>query len=183
MGDGVASYEPFGAYEALKRELIGGLTGRVLEIGVGRCANFGLLSAGVDWVGIEPSCRHRRRLDDGRVLPGVAEALPLPDQSVDVVLGTIVLCSVDSQRLALAETNRVLRPGGRYVFFEHVASPQGTWRHRGERLVAPVTRRLDHGCDPSRETWRALERAPFRTLDLRWFRRGRQRFIGGFAVA
>lgn len=183
-------------YERLKRELLGSLSGRVLEIGPGRGANFGLLPAGVDWVGVEPSRRLRRQLEDRlradrrrtpqlgdrRAVAAVAERLPLPDRSVDAVVSTTALCSVRDQQRVVAEVHRVLRPGGRFVFFEHVGAPPRTWRSRAERWVAPATRRLDHGCDPTRETWRVLETGGFASLHLRWFARGSGRLIGGEAV-
>lgn len=183
-------------YERLKRELLGSLSGRVLEIGPGRGANFGLMPADVDWVGVEPSRKLRRqlearlqadrrrlpRLGDRRALSAVAEQLPLPDASVDAVVSTTALCSVRDQERAVAEVRRVLRPGGRFVFFEHVGAPPRTWRARAERWMSPATRRFDHGCDPTRETWRVLEAGGFASLDLRWFTRGGGRLIGGQAV-
>ena len=112
-----------------------------------------------------------------------AEHIPLPDSSVDAVLATIVLCSVRDQDRALAEIVRVLRPGGRFVFFEHVAAARGTWTRRWQALTGPFSRAFDHGCDPTRETWRALERAPLHELELSWFASGRKPFIGGVGVA
>ena len=55
-----------GAYDAHKRRLIGGLHGRVLEIGAGTGANFGLLSTDVDWIGLEPDRGRRRKLAQSR---------------------------------------------------------------------------------------------------------------------
>ena len=161
------------AYHRRKRELVGGLRGHVLEIGVGRGANFGLLHPEVRWTGLEPHRAARARLHRdavGRtVLPAPAEAIPLEDGSVDAVLATVVLCSVRSPERAVAEVCRVLRPGGRFVFFEHVAAARGSWRRARQQLVAPVSRLVDRGCDPGRETWRALEAAPFRALRVEWF--------------
>ena len=51
----------------------------------------------------------------------------MPANSVDAVLGTHVLCSVTDPVRVLDEVRRVLRPGGLYVFEEHVAAPRGTW--------------------------------------------------------
>lgn len=172
-------------YEADKRRLIGALTGHVLEIGAGTDANRARLAPQARWTGLEPNRRRRERCErsGGAVLDASAEAIPLPDHSVDAVLSTIVLCSVRDQDVALAEALRVLRPGGQLVFFEHVAAPRGTWARRMQRLAAPISRVVDHGCDPSRETWAALERASFRSLELRWYARRRTRFIGGYAVA
>jgi SAM-dependent methyltransferase len=161
-------------YDALKRSLFADLRGTVLEIGAGAGANFGLLPANVRWLGLEPSRRRRRRLarsraGGGSVLAGVGEHIPLRAQSVDGVVSTIVLCSVRDQEQVLAEVRRVLRPGGTFVFCEHVAAPQGTWMRRIQRALAPLTRRCDDGCDPGRETWRAIERAGFTHVDLDWF--------------
>lgn len=156
-------------YDALKRSLLADLRGTILEIGAGRGANFGYLHPSVRWVGIEPG-RRRRRLGRSRaVLAAVGERLPLRDASVDAVISTIVLCSVRDQDQVLAEVRRVLRPGGTFVFAEHVAAPRGTRARAWQRAVAPLTRRFDAGCDPARETWRAIEDAGFARVELEWF--------------
>jgi SAM-dependent methyltransferase len=69
----------------------------------------------------------------------------------------------------LAEVRRVLRPGGAFVFCKHVAAPRGTGVRRWQRALAPWSRRFDAGCDPSRETWLAIERAGFAHVELEWF--------------
>ena len=69
------------------------------------------------------------------------------------------------------------------MFFEHVAAPEGTWTRRLQQVFSPVSRLLDRGCDPSRETWRALERAPFCELRIQWYALGRWPHIGGYGVA
>ena len=170
------------AYLDLKRELVGGLRGRVLEIGAGSGVNFGLLADDVTWTGLEPRRRRRRGAGKRPVIDGVAEDVPLPDGSVDGVLATTVLCSVRSQEQTLAEVLRVLRPGGRFLFFEHVAAPGGTWQRRWQSLIAPCSRFADAGCDPSRETWTAVQRAGFASMRLEWFARGSWPFIGGQGV-
>jgi SAM-dependent methyltransferase len=154
------------AYQAAKAAGIGRLSGTVLEIGAGRGRNFTDLRPGVRWIGAEPDAR--RRTDLAGVARGYghreppldapAEALPLPGASVDGVLSTGVLCSVRDQDRALAEIARVLRPGGIFVFAEHVAAPPG-WKRRLQKVAAPVTRTLDHGCDPVRETEAAVRRS------------------------
>ena len=160
------------AYDAVKRSLFADLRGTVLEIGAGKGANFGLLPGQVRWVGLEPARRRRRRLarsHAGLVLAGDGERIPLRDHSVDAVISTIVLCSVQDQDRVLAEVRRVLRPGGAFVFCEHVAAPRGTRARRWQHALAPWCRRFDAGCDPSRETWLAIERAGFTHVDLEWF--------------
>ena len=69
----------------------------------------------------------------------------------------------------LAEVRRVLRPGGAFVFCEHVAAPRGTGARKWQRALAPWSRRFDAGCYPSRETWLAIERASFAHVELEWF--------------
>jgi SAM-dependent methyltransferase len=140
--------------------LIRSLRGTVLEVGAGTGANFGFLAEGVDWIGLEPNPRDTEALQAnaarwGRrreVLVAPCEQIPLPDASVDAVLSTLVLCSVDDQERALQEIIRVLRPGGAFVFVEHVAAAPRTVLRGVQRLATPLTRRLDRGCHLDRET-------------------------------
>ncbi|MEV0645620.1 class I SAM-dependent methyltransferase [Phytomonospora sp. NPDC050363] len=164
-------------YETLKRDLLRGLSGTVLEIGAGAGANLGLLNPGAEWIGLEPDRRVHDRLRvnavrhdrKARILDAPAEAIPLGDESVDAVVSTVVLCSVDDQEAALAEVARVLRPGGRFVFFEHVAAPAGTPTRWLQRIWAPFSRRFDRGCDPVRDTAAAIRRAAFAQVETRDF--------------
>ena len=133
--------------------------------------------AGIDWIGLEPDPAVCPRLatiaaahgHHRPVIASVAERIPLPCMSVDAVAGTTVLCSVADQAMVLTEVRRVLRPGGQFVFFEHVAAPRGTATRGLQRCCAPLCRRLAAGCDPARETWRAIATAGFRDVQFRWF--------------
>lgn len=164
-------------YEALKDELIGGLSGTVLEIGAGVGRNFGRLAADVEWIGLEPDGRVHGRLRASairhhrspRILLAPAEAIPLADASVDAVVSTVVLCSVGDQGAALAEVVRVLRPGGRLVFFEHVGARRGSFTRFLQWAWAPFSRRFDRGCDPVRDTEAAIFGAGFARVELRRF--------------
>lgn len=89
------------------------------------------------------------------------ETLPVADESVDAVISTLVLCCVDNQRRALEEVLRVLKPGGRLLFIEHVAAPPGSWLRRIQNLLTPLWKRLGDGCHPNRETDVEVERARF----------------------
>jgi ubiquinone/menaquinone biosynthesis C-methylase UbiE len=183
-------------YQRYKRELLSGLDGTVLELGAGRGRNFALLPGGVHWIGLEPSAQRHARLTanavrsgrtDPEILIAPAEAIPLGDATVDAVFATVVLCSVTDQAQCLAEIRRVLKPGRPYLFFEHVASEPGTFTRWMQEKAAPMTRKLDAGCDPSRETWKAVEAAGFADVELRWFStRGPQtvfrHYIAGRAV-
>lgn len=157
-------------YRTAKRDLIRSLSGTVLEIGAGSGANFADLPDHVEWIGLEPNRRARAQLTrtaaGRRVLAAGAEQIPLPEASVDGVLSTVVLCSVADLPATLAELRRVLRPGGRFVFVEHVAAPRGTWTYRLQKLAAPFTRRFDRGCNPARDIAAAIEAAGFTTTEL-----------------
>jgi SAM-dependent methyltransferase len=114
-----------------RRELLEQARGRVLEIGGGTGANLPYYGASVDEVVfIEPEESMARRLERkltnsnlrARVVRAPAEALPFEDASFDVVVSTLVLCTVSDQPRALAEIHRVLKPDGRLLFVEHVRS-------------------------------------------------------------
>jgi SAM-dependent methyltransferase len=94
------------------------------------------------------------------VVDGTAEALPVPDASVDAVVFSLVLCSVSSVPQALAEARRVLRPGGTLVAYEHVRSANRLVA-RLEDLVAPLWSLLAAGCHPNRDPVAALADAGF----------------------
>ena len=163
-----ARYEHF--VSKYKAKLFADLSGTVLEIGPGTGVNLRYLaSANVRWIGVEPNPFMHTYLREaaGRLgIPvelqtGTAEALPVAADSVDVVISTLVLCCVPNQQQSLREVLRVLKPGGKLVFIEHVAGPDGSWLRFVQNLVTPVWKRLGDGCMPNRETWAAIEGAGF----------------------
>lgn len=171
---------PGPAWMRARSELHRRIIGDVLEIGPGSTPT---LPARGTWIGIEPSPRRLKRLPRvlesataGRggvraeAVAGRAERLPVPDSSIDVVVSTWVLCSVDDQSIALREIRRVLRPAGRLVLCEHVGAEPGSLVNAVQRAVAPVSRVLDRGCDPSRQTRRTIESAGFRGSAIDDFR-------------
>ncbi|MEI5582520.1 MULTISPECIES: class I SAM-dependent methyltransferase [unclassified Agromyces] len=166
------------ALDDLEREAIGRIRGRVLEIGAGEGENFGAFHHEVEWIGLEPDAGRRAELATrargwghrSDVLDAVAERIPLPDASVDAVVGTYVLCSVDDQAAALAEVRRVLRPGGRVVFVDHVVAPPRTLKRAVQRAVTPFSARFCHNCHWDRDTGRALADAGFAGDEVRLVR-------------
>jgi SAM-dependent methyltransferase len=194
MVEDAAADGDLAAYVTHKRRLLGALAGTVLEIGAGGGANFAWYPADIDWIGLEPSRVRRRPLaataaahgHHAPVIAAPAETIPLPDGRVDAVVSTVVLCSVADQARVLAEIQRVLRPGGQFVFFEHVAAPAGTWSRRMQSCWAPISRRFDAGCDPGRDTGKAIAAAGFRAVQARRYSRRPAAgvynpFIGGVA--
>ena len=153
----------------IRRELVGGLSGRVIEIGSGTGPNFRLYPDAVsELVAVEPEDYLRARAEEaaGRAAPPVrlvdalAHELPFEDRSFDAAVAAQVLCSVPSQATALAELRRVLRPGGELRFYEHVIARQPRYA-RFQRLAGRVTPRVAGGCHPDRDTGRAIEQAGF----------------------
>src|SRR4051794_6974862 len=116
---------------ALRRDLIATATGTTVEIGAGTGLNVAHYPTTVDRLVLtEPDGHMRAKLQekldgtglDAEVTADTAEALPFPDGSVDTVVGTMVLCTAPDQQRALTEIRRVLKPGGRLLFLEHVLS-------------------------------------------------------------
>ena len=96
-----------------------------------------------------------------RVLQAPADRIPLPDGSVDTVVCTLVLCTVPDLDATLTEIRRLLRPGGRLLFIEHVAAESGTRLRRWQDNLERPWRRLAHGCHTNRDTEHALRHAGF----------------------
>jgi ubiquinone/menaquinone biosynthesis C-methylase UbiE len=159
----------------LERELVGRARRRVLEIGAGRGENFGALPADVVWQGLEPDAvrreelaRRAREWGHGAVpMDAGAERVPLPDGSVDAVIGTYVLCTVPDVRAALNEMRRVLVPGGRMLFVEHVLAPRGWALPLLQRAATPFTVHWCAGCHQNRDSLAMLAEAGFIEVDVR----------------
>jgi SAM-dependent methyltransferase len=157
-----------------RRRLLAGLSGRVLEVGAGNGLNFPHYPATVSEVlAVEPE-PHLRRLALAaarqapvpiRVVDGTAEALPVPDGAVDVVVASLVLCTVADLHRALAEIGRVLRPGGTLRFYEHVRATDPRLARWQDRLERPWGW-LVGGCHPNRDTVAAIGAAGLLVVQL-----------------
>jgi ubiquinone/menaquinone biosynthesis C-methylase UbiE len=165
----VASRAEGGEEDELRRELLAGLSGRVIEIGSGTGPNFRLYPETVtEIVAVEPEDYLRRKAEEAavrtgrsiRVVDALADRLPFEDASFDAAVAAQVLCSVPYQATALAEVRRILKPGGELRFYEHVLARQPRYA-RFQRLAGRVTPHLAGGCHPDRDTGRAIEEAGF----------------------
>jgi ubiquinone/menaquinone biosynthesis C-methylase UbiE len=166
-----------GAWLGERREqLLASATGTVLEIGGGTGANLPHYRDVARVILIEPDPFMRAKLRPKlqaahvpvEVLDASGEALPYPSSSVDTVVSTFVLCTVADVTTSLAEARRVLRPGGRLLFLEHVRG-EGRVARWQDRLE-PIWRRLAGGCHPNRATLAAIEQSGFALAELERFR-------------
>jgi len=163
-----------GRLGAARRELLAQARGVVLDLGAGIGANLPHLGPAVSRVHlVEPDPHMVRRLRPRVPRHGVVhqtrgESLPLDDASVDTVLATLTLCSVDDPPAVLAELRRVLRSGGRVLVLEHVLSDDPGLARRQLRYRRPW-QVLGAGCRPDRDTAAALAEAGFDVAGLRRF--------------
>ncbi len=108
--------------------------------------------------------KRKAGVENVEFLKGEMENIPLPDNSVDVIISNCVINLSANKDKVLAEALRVLKPGGRFLFIEHVAAQRGTWLRFLQGCVKPIWSRMGDGCHPDRETWNMLETAGFGSL-------------------
>ncbi|HWP33255.1 MAG TPA: class I SAM-dependent methyltransferase [Solirubrobacterales bacterium] len=152
----------------IRRQTLARAVGRTIDIGAGTGANIGLYPASVsELVLAEPDPHMLKRLqpklaDAGvaaRVVEAPAAALPFEDSSFDTAVFTLVLCTVPDPTAALAEAARILKPGGRLLFVEHVRSENPKLARWQDRLERPW-RFCGDGCHCNRDTVATIEASP-----------------------
>lgn len=155
--------------DELRRELLSGAHGDVVEVGIGTGLNLPHYPAGVRDLksvspdeALDPRVERRARVCGRRVelIRGDAQALPLSDASVDTLVCTFVLCSVADPRRAATEFARVLRPEGALLVAEHTRSPRALERAL-QRTLTPLHRHWACGCHLDRDLAAALGAAGF----------------------
>jgi SAM-dependent methyltransferase len=159
----------------LRRRLLGGARGRVLELGCGDGRAFEHYPPEVTSVlAVEPD-PNARAAALGRageaavpieVVDGDAESLPAADGSADVAVVVWVLCSVPDPSAALRELRRVLVPGGELRFYEHVRSRNALFRGLQHAVDALFWTRVLGGCRTTRDAVAAIEGAGFELAAL-----------------
>jgi ubiquinone/menaquinone biosynthesis C-methylase UbiE len=160
---------------ALRGELLGEAHGRVLEIGAGtglNLAHYGPQTG--ELVLTEPEEPMARRLEarlretgrDARVIRASADDLPFADASFDTVVATLVLCTVPDVSRTLAEVRRVLVPGGRLLFLEHVRHSDPGRARRQDRLNG-LQQRIACGCNCNRPTPQLIAASGMTLQDVR----------------
>jgi ubiquinone/menaquinone biosynthesis C-methylase UbiE len=170
-----ATYDPFlwigerAGMRRHRRDLLAQARGRTLEIGSGTGLNLAHYPDDLDdLVLAEPDPSMRKRLQTAarrsepkaRVIDASAEQLPFADASIDTVVSTLVLCTVDAPDVALREIARVLRPDGQLLFIEHVRSDSATLARWQDRLARPW-QRFAEGCRCNRVSLELMDACGF----------------------
>lgn len=159
----------------LRRRLLAGLRGRVVEVGCGDGAGFEFYPPAVtELLAVEPDPTARAAAAErarsapfpARVVEGVASAVPAADGAFDAAVSLWVLCSVPDQAAALAEIRRVLVPGGELRFLEHVRSEHAPFRALQRAVDALFWTRALGGCRTTHDTVGAIRAAGFRIAAL-----------------
>jgi len=152
----------------LRQSLLADATGSVLELGAGTGANLPHYGDGIESLVLtEPEAPMLSRLErkaaehvpSAQLVQAPAEDLPFEDDSFDTVVSTLVLCGVGDQSRALSEARRVLRPGGRLLFLEHVRADDPGLARFQDRMN--WLNRFVVGCDCNRQTLDAIEAEHF----------------------
>ena len=171
-----AAYDRFmrGSEEAClaqwRAELLRDLSGAVLEVGAGTGVTLPHYPRSIARLVLcEPDAHMQRKLKKKadaalrniEISDASLDSLPFKAGEFDAVVCSLVLCSVPDQRAALAEIARVLKPGGRLVFLEHVAADGRPARLKWQRRIEPVWKRLMGNCHLTRRTEAAIAAAGF----------------------
>jgi ubiquinone/menaquinone biosynthesis C-methylase UbiE len=157
-----------GGFQDIRKQLLRQARGKVLEIGAGTGVNFPYYTEAAHVIAVDPDpCMVARSLPRATqaavpiaVLLARAEALPFPDHTFDTVVGTLVFCTIPDPRQALCELQRISKPAGTALFFEHVRVHRPL-AGRLQDWLTPVWKRLAGGCHLNRNTLALLTQAGF----------------------
>ncbi|KAK8758303.1 thiol S-methyltransferase TMT1A-like [Amblyomma americanum] len=148
---------------------------RIVEIGVGTGTNLAYYPPGSKVISVEPNpyfeniFRENRcafpNVEIERFVLGKAEDMSsIPSDSVDCVVSTLVLCSVEHMGFAIREVKRILVRGGSFYYVEHIGYKEGSWSYRLQQLVQPLWSLLSDGCQLTRDVPSYVEFIGFREM-------------------
>lgn len=157
----------------IKDALFSDLPARIVEIGPGRGSNFKRYAPGTTVIAFEPNRFMHADLQTEAAEHGIeldlrtngVEAMDLADRSQDAVVSSFTLCSVPDTDIAITQIRRILKPGGRFLFVEHIAAEYGTTLARIQGWLRRPWAWLFDQCDIKANTHEALERSGFAKVD------------------
>lgn len=165
-------------YGARKKALLQDHPETIVEIGAAFGANFRYLKPGTKVIVIEPNASYNKILKKRAERFNVnieihnrgAESIDLPADSIDMVFGSLVLCTVESPAQVLEEIHRILKKEGEFVFIEHVRSKHHTWLCRLQNFVKIPWKWFFDGCYVNRDTASSIQKVPFGKIELKEFK-------------
>lgn len=174
------SYFQKNRYHSYKQKLFKKLSDTVVEIGPGIGVNFAYYPKNIKLICIEPNGAMRPYLKKAArqfglavsIRKNVAEKIPLDSNTTNYVVSTFVLCSVDHPKQALDEIKRILKPHGTFIFLEHVAGKKKSAVYHIQKLVNPLWKRAQAGCNINRDTFSAIKNAGFKHIECTRFKTG-----------
>lgn len=152
----------------LRCGLVSNINGRVLEFGFGPGTNFRCWTNNsniVEWVGVDPNIHFNdlvlKQKENYNITFSTnivwleGENVNVEEQSFDYVIATHTLCSVNDVNQVLKQISRALKPGGKYLFFEHVTAPTNSHLYYLQLLMSPFLKIVGNGCQ-FRELWKNI---------------------------
>jgi len=159
-----------------RKSLLSNLSGEVLELGCGTGANLDFYPTTIKHlVFAEPCLNMQKQLQkkltqyprlDATILDYDGNTIPMPTGTIDAVVCTLVLCSVSDPQQTLAEIHRVLKPQGKLIFIEHVASVNNPNRFKWQKRLEPIWKIIGCGCHLTRQTEQNIIQAGFQLQEI-----------------
>lgn len=164
-------------YGNRKRALLSNHPDTIVEIGVAYGANFRYLRPGTKVIAIEPKTSFNELIQRRARYYGIeveihnynAEVMNIKSNSVDMVLGSLVLCSVKSPVKVISEIKRVLKTDGRYIYLEHVKAERNNWLCSLQHFIKKPWKWFFDGCHLTRNTGKIIQNALFTRVQIEEF--------------
>lgn len=179
-------------FHPIRGTLLGKLEGNILDVGSGTGVNFEHFNANANVIAVEPSSFMLEKSEEK--LPVKAnittynlgvndEALEaiIPQDSLDYIVCTLVLCTIPNQQLALKKFKNWLKPTGKLIILEHIHSEQKANRFL-QNVINPIWRIVGDGCNINRDTDVLIEAAGFKPESETYFKRSLRFYQGVFSL-